>query len=198
MVTIAGLGELSWLGDQTGDASANGSLLQMVAPPSSDWFNDPMGPTRNSSAPALVFEPDGDFQLAARVSVEFEEAFDAAVLFVHQTNDDFAKLCFEYSPDRCPMVVSVVTREVSDDANGPVVDGRTVWLRVSRIGSTYAFHHSLDGRYWTMSRLFAMRDGSAPASVGFVAQSPTGQSCRVSFDDVSYRPVTLADVRDGS
>ena len=198
MLTVAGAGELRWLDGRVGDATTDGSQLQMIAPRSSDWFNDPMGPTRHSSAPALVFEPDGDFQLSARASVEFENAFDAAVLFVHRTNDDFAKLCFEYSPDHHPMVVSVVTREVSDDANGPVVEGWTVWLRVSRIGATYAFHHSLDGHHWLMTRLFALRDGSPLASVGFVAQSPTGDSCTVRFDDVTYRRATLTDVRDGT
>jgi regulation of enolase protein 1 (concanavalin A-like superfamily) len=189
---------LTWLARHVGDASTDGSRLEMVAPPASDWFNDPLGPTRNSSAPAAVFVPDGDFQLAANVSVEFESAFDAGVLFVHETNDDYAKLCFEYSPDRQPTVVTVVTRDVSDDANGPVIDGRTVWLRVSRIGSTYAFHHSLDGRRWTMTRLFSMRHRVASASVGFLAQSPTGKSCRIVFDDVSYRQETLDDVRNGS
>ena len=41
------------------------------------------------------------------------------------------KLCFEHSPDRQPMIVSVVTRGVSDDANAFAVDGQTAWLRVS-------------------------------------------------------------------
>ena len=96
------------------------------------------------------------------------------------------------------MVVSVVTRGVSDDANGPVIDGTTVWLRLSRLGATYAFHHSLDGKRWHFTRLFVLRGQRADAAIGFLAQSPTGEACDVRFEDVSFRPATLADVRDGS
>ena len=198
MVHVEGVGELAWLNGMVGEASGEGPRLTMVAPPSSDWFNDPLGPTRTSSAPAAMFSPTGDFQLATYVTVEFSSVFDAGVLFVHETNDDFAKLCFEYSPDLEPTVVSVVTREVSDDANGPTVEGSSVWLRVSRIGSTYAFHHSHDGQHWSMTRLFSLRHRSTHGAVGFLAQSPTGESCTVTFDQVSFRQSTLADARDGS
>jgi len=198
MITIAGLPELYWLGDVEGRASVSGTTLTMTAPPSSDWFIDPSGTSRESSAPALVVEPTGDFQLSARVSVEFGSTFDAGVLFVHQTNDDYAKLCFEYSPDGDPMVVSVVTRGVSDDANGPVIDGATVWLRISRTRSLYAFHHSLDGVSWRLTRAFALRDPEARAAVGLLAQSPQGESCTASFADITLRSTTLADLRDGT
>jgi hypothetical protein len=43
------------------------------------------------------------------------------------------------------MIVSVVNREVADDANSFIVDGRLVWLRVSRIDDVYAYHASIDG-----------------------------------------------------
>ena len=67
------------------------------------------------------------------------------------------------------MIVSVVTRGVSDDAL--VVDGRTAWLRVSRIGHAFACHASPDGKNWQLIRFFTIHDRSAPASAGFEAQS---------------------------
>ena len=54
------------------------------------------------------------------------------------------------------MVVSVVTRGVSDDCNSFVVDGASVWLRVARVGSAFAFHASTDGSNWSFIRHFAL------------------------------------------
>ena len=96
------------------------------------------------------------------------------------------------------MVVSVVTRGTSDDANGPVIDAEFIHLRVSRTGPVFAFHYSPDGRKWSLARLFTPRDPDRPTQLGFLAQSPTGPSCAVSFDQLSYAERTLRDPRDGS
>ncbi|MCK9868843.1 DUF1349 domain-containing protein [Nocardiopsis dassonvillei] len=145
----------------------------------------------------LGVPPEGDFQFSARVTVDFASAFDAGVLLLWIDDRHWGKLCFEYSPDREPMVVSVVTRGVSDDANGFTVDGRTVWLRVSRIGRAFAYHASLDGTAWRMIRFFAV-DAAASARIGFEAQSPTGDGCAVTFDHVRFTGERLAELRDGS
>ena len=52
--------------------------------------------------------PDGDFQLSARVTAGFASTFDAGVLLLWLDERHWAKLCFEFSPDGEPMIVSVV------------------------------------------------------------------------------------------
>jgi regulation of enolase protein 1 (concanavalin A-like superfamily) len=158
-------------------------------------FVSPQGDPPVLNAPALVGRVDGDFTLRARVQVEFAASYDAGALLLYGDEGRWAKLCFEFSPQREPMVVSVVTRGVSDDANGAVVDGDTVWLRVARVGSAYAFHSSLDGKTWSFARHFAL-DGEL--EVGFEAQSPTGEGCAVRFDEIRFDKRTLQDLRDGS
>ncbi len=170
----------------------------------SDLFIDPGADSElnaegtHNAATLLGVPPDGDFQFSARVTVSFESTFDAGVLLLWIDDRHWGKLCFEYSPDREPMIVSVVTRGVSDDANAFVVDGQTVWLRVSRIDHAFAYHASLDGKNWQLIRSFAIRDASTPASVGFEAQSPTGDGCVVTFDDVRFTRERLRELRDGS
>lgn len=110
----------------------------------------------------------------------------------------WGKLCFEYSPDGEPMIVSVVARGVADDANAFAVEGRTVWLRVSRIDHAFAYHASLDGKTWRMIRFFTIGDTSMPVSIGFEAQSPTGDGCLVTFDDIHFTRERLRELRDGS
>ncbi|MET8960511.1 DUF1349 domain-containing protein [Streptomyces sp. NPDC004096] len=170
----------------------------------SDIFIDPGADSQLNAesmlnaATLLGVPPDCDFQFSARVTVTFESTFDAGVLLVWIDDRHWGKLCFEYSPDRQPMIVSVVARGVADDANAFAVDGRTVWLRISRIDHAFAYHASLDGKVWRMIRFFTLDDTSTPASIGFEAQSPTGDGCMVTFDDIHFTRERLRELRDGS
>ena len=140
---------------------------------------------------------DAEFRLSAKVRVEFAETFDAGVLVVWIGERTWAKLCLEYSPEHEPMVVSVVTRGVSDDCNSFVVSGGEAWLRVCRVApSTFAFHASTDGRRWDLIRHFSLGDGSDP-EIGFLAQSPLGRGCAATFAELQYVPERLDDLRSG-
>ena len=189
--------QLEWI-EAEGDASFRDGVLTMSAGERTDWFNDPAGSASTANAPVLVAPVLGDCQLSARVQVEFGATFDAGVLFVHQSADDYAKLCFERSPIGEHTVVSVVTRTTSDDANGPAIEGDVVYLRVSKVGAAVAFHWSLDDTYWTLLRYFRLRDPASPISIGFCSQSPTGEGCTSTFGGIRWSSTTLADVRDGS
>jgi uncharacterized protein len=177
---------------------ADGSTLSLVAGAHTDWFVDPSGERELAlNGAALVGDAGGDYLFSARVRVGFEATFDAGVLMLHAGDRTWAKLCFEYSPANEPMVVSVVTCGASDDANGFVVDGDEVWLRIARLGPAFAFHAATDGRTWRLVRHFTLGDDVEPA-VGFEAQSPTGEGCTVTFDDIRFETRRLRELRDGS
>jgi regulation of enolase protein 1 (concanavalin A-like superfamily) len=170
--------------------------LRIEAGPRTDWFVDPGGAGEPvTSGPALLGRAEGDYTLGARVEVDFAATFDAGVLMLYVDESRWAKLCFELSPDRKPMVVSVVTRDVSDDCNSFVVDGTSVWLRIARIGSAFAFHASRDGRRWELVRHFSL--GSADPEIGFEAQSPTGDGCTATFHEIRFDSRRLDDLRSG-
>jgi regulation of enolase protein 1 (concanavalin A-like superfamily) len=179
---------------------ATGTVIATAAS-HTDLFVDPGAPdgAATLNAATLLGAPgDGDFQLSARVTVDFAATFDAGVLLVWTGERHWAKLCFEVSPAGEPMVVSVVTRDVSDDANAFVVTGRSVWLRVSRLDHAYAYHASTDGKNWRMIRFFRIGEASARDKVGFEAQSPAGDGCTVTFADIRFASQRLGDLRDGS
>ena len=184
-----------------GHWSYEDGVLSGWAGPRQDRFVPPTGTSLDpaSDAPRLLGAPEGDFQLIARVTVGFAAAFDAGVLYVHVGDREWAKLCFERSPDE-PTICTVVTRGYSDDANAFVVPGSSVWLRVSRTGSAFAFHASVDGERWTFVRIFSLGDEKSAASalVGFLAQSPVGEGCVVTYDRIEYRESWPAALRDGS
>ena|SRR5690348_11533637 len=177
---------------------ADGATLSLVAGARTDWFVDPSGarePALNGAA--LVGPAGGDYLFSAHVHVGFEATFDAGALMLHAGERTWAKLCFEYSPAREPMVVSVVTRGTSDDANGFVVEDGEVWLRIARIGRAFAFHASTEGREWKLIRHFTLGEDVEP-ELGLEAQSPTGDGCEVRFDEIRFEPRRLLDLRDGS
>jgi len=187
-----------WRRDEQGDG------LVATAAGHTDLYVNPAGPDSTdaesllNAATLLGTPPAGDFQLSARVTVDFRSRFDAGVLLLWIDDHHWAKFCFEFSPASQPMVVSVVTREFSDDANAYVVPDRSVWLRVSRIDRVYAYHASTDATTWELVRVFSLGSAVADHQVGFEAQSPTGDGCTVTFDDIRFTQHRLADLRDGS
>lgn len=183
----------------------DGGAVRVTAKPHSDFFVDPSGgeggvaaESQMNAVAVLGDPPAGDFAFAARVGVDFRDTFDAGTLFLWVDETHWAKLCFELSPDGTPMVVSVVTRGLSDDANGFDVAGREVWLRVARQSGVWAFHASLDGERWSFVRAFSFGPLTDSVRVGLEVQSPMGEGCDVTFSDIAFRSITLADLRDGS
>src|SRR5689334_9009688 len=107
--------------------------LVILAGAETDWFIDPDGNYTKDNAPCAVAQiTDDHFLLSAKVAVEFASAFDAGALQIRVAEDRWAKFAFEYSPQRQPTIVSVVTRRVSDDCNSVVIDGSEIYLRVAR------------------------------------------------------------------
>lgn len=178
-------------------------VLVGIAPAHTDLYVNPGGVNSADAettlnAPTLLGTPSGDFQFSARVTVDFRSTFDAGVLLLWTDEGNFGKCCFEISPAGEPMVCSVVTRGVSDDANSCAVSERSVWLRISRQGPVYAYHASTDGTTWAMVRVFTLGHDVTSHKVGFEVQSPTGVGCTVTFDELGFRERGLLDLRDGS
>jgi uncharacterized protein len=170
--------------------------ITISAGPRTDLFVDPAGGAPVLDAPMLLGATEGDFVLSARVRADLRATFDAGALVLHAGDATWAKLALERSPQGEATIVSVVTRGFSDDANGPVVAGDAVWLRVARIGGACALHASADAERWDLVRHFAL-DAPAGLAAGFLAQSPTGDGCTATFDEVAFAARTLADLRDG-
>lgn len=198
-IRIEGLPELQWT-HGVGAAEPAGSGVTLTAAASSDWCNDAVrdGELAQKPSTSLVFAPGGgDFQFSAEVEVAHPRTtFDAAVLTVWADDRHWAKLCFEQSPQGEAMVVSVVTDGFSDDANGTLIDGTSVWLRISRIGAAFAFHYSLDSSRWHFARVFRLELPREPL-VGIMAQAPHGELAAATFRHMTLTHRTLADLRNG-
>lgn len=171
--------------------------LAITAGEITDLFTDPHGNFSINNAPKALFTPlSRNFVLSASVTVNFQATFDAGMLLLYENDETWAKLCFEFSPQRQPMVVSVVNRGVCDDCNSVPIEGNQVYLRIARIAPTFAFHYSSDRKFWHLVRYFGLGD-LHNLKIGFSAQSPTGHGCTAIFSEIAYDAETLKDLRNG-
>jgi regulation of enolase protein 1 (concanavalin A-like superfamily) len=183
-----------WLNEPQEWAFKDGELV-VQAEAQTDWFKDPAGTVVKDSGHFLYKEQEGDFTFMTRVSVDMIDDYDAAVMMVMVDDDRWAKLCYEFTY-RKPMIVSVVTKGLSDDCNSLVVPESGIYLRVTRFDDCFAFHYSHDAKWWEMVRYFTL-DTSGPVKVGVVAQSPTGDGCEVIFRDLHFSPTPIREIRSG-
>ena len=173
-----------------------GEMLTITAGKLQDLFTSPAGDAPKNNSPRALFAPKGNVLLSAKVEVDFTSKFDAGVLIIYNDEKKWAKLCFEYSPQQQPMVVSVVNNGISDDCNSVVIHGNQVYLRIARIEQAFAFHFSTDGQFWHMVRFFTLGELDN-LRIGFSSQSPTGEGCMSTFSEIVYENKTLADTRSG-
>lgn len=172
------------------------AVLHVTAGGETDYFIDPQDGSAKQNAPRLMFTPDARFTLSARIDVGFEATYDAGALLIYAHPTCWAKICFEFSPQQQPMIVSVVTNTRSDDCNAAVLTSNTTYLRITKLGDAFAFHYSLDGSQWPLVRYFTLAQ-SHDVRIGFVAQAPTGTACTVRFSEITYAPRPVQNIRSG-
>ena len=177
------------------EVTEDGSLI-ITGDKGSRLFNDPQRITPpTDTAPIALFKPDEQFVLSCKVKVDFISKFDAGVLMVYANAEQWAKLCYEYSPQGEPMVVSVVNTVVSDDSNNATLRNNEVYMRIAGYGGgVYAFQYSVDGNAWNMARYFYL-DPKNDLKIGFLSQSPNGEQCTAIFSDIQYTPTKLEEFR---
>jgi regulation of enolase protein 1 (concanavalin A-like superfamily) len=180
-----------------------GNRLIIEAPGESDFFcnngaiaQEGITPESLTNAPFFYTEVNGDFVMSVQVSHDFQDTYDSATIMVMKDYDVWAKACFEKTDFNTHAVVSVVTNHTSDDANGCNIDGNTVWLKVARVGSSFSFHYSLDGKKFFMTRFFNLPVEKA-IKAGLVAQAPTGKGGKRYFENFSLEKKTVKNIRYG-
>ncbi len=171
--------------------------IQVAAGKGTDFFNNPENGEVTATAPLLFREVSGDFVATTLVKPNFSDTWNAAALMVHADSVNWIKLAFENSDATGKSIVTVVTRGVSDDANGVILEKRdAVWLRMIRKGDTFAMHWSEDGNAYKMARLSKL-PAAEKVKVGMEAQCPAGEGTTHEFLYFSMENKTVKDLRKG-
>jgi len=186
--------ELKWLNEPP-DWGFDDAGLTISPKAVSDFFR-PYGEAPNDNACLLYTDVRGDFTAVTKASATLAGFGDAAALTVRESEVKWAKLCLERSPIGDVSVVSVVTNQWSDDANGELLEQPECFLRLTRKGNVFGMHYSLDGATWRFVRTFGL-EMPPTVMVGIHAQAPFTPGCRVLFRSLILSPEPVADFRSG-
>lgn len=171
-------------------------VLTIVAGEKTDLFRDPNGENNINTAPKLMFKADPNFTLSASIQHPFTNKFDAGGLVIVADSLNWIKFCFEKDYTGARRVVSVVTKGISDDCNSVELEDDAAFFKVAKSDNVVTLYYSTNGRKWLLVRHFQF-ESKNNVNVGFLAQSPKGKGCTVTFSDISYQTKKIKDPYTG-
>ena len=172
--------------------SVQGSDLVITAGPKTDMFRDPNVTYNTDNAPKLLFKADENCVLTALIEHAFTQKWDGGALVIKQDSMHWIKFCFEKDYTGARRVVSVVTRDLSDDCNAVAIQGNSVFFKIAKAGDVITLYYSINGKNWFLIR--HLQFGFKPGfELGFLAQSPTGTHARVRFSRITYQARKIKD-----
>jgi regulation of enolase protein 1 (concanavalin A-like superfamily) len=166
--------------------------LTIVAGEKTDMFRDPNVTYNTDNAPKLLFKADDDFVLSAGIEHPFANKWDGGAIIIKSDSLNWVKFCFEKDYTGARRVVSVVTKNISDDCNSVEIDTNKVFYKVAKAGNVVTLYYSTDGAKWFLVRHLQF-DAKPGFKVGFLAQSPTGTKCEVKFSQINYEKRKIKD-----
>lgn len=191
-LTIKGIPRpLAWINQPLSYSNKIDELI-IVAGPKTDMFRDPNVTYNTDNAPKLLFQADSDFVLTAGIEHAFTSKWDGGAIVVVQDSLNWIKFCFEKDYTGMHRVVSVVTKDISDDCNSVALTANKVYYKIAKAGNVITLYYSTDGQSWFLVRHLQFNN-TKPLKVGFLAQSPTGDQCTVTFSRITYRPTRIKD-----
>ena len=172
--------------------SATNNEMIMIAGEKTDMFRDPNVTYNTDNAPKLLFRPDNDFILIASIEHSFSSKWDGGAIVLKQDSLNWIKFCFEKDYTGAKRVVSVVTKNISDDCNSVEIKTNKVYYKLAKADNVITLYYSLEGKKWFLIRHLQF-DTDKNLTLGFLAQSPTGKKCEVKFSNISYRAKRIND-----
>jgi len=170
----------------------SGDALTIKAGEKTDMFRDPNVTYNTDNAPKLLFTPDHNFILIAKIEHAFANKWDAGAIILKSDSLNWVKFAFEKDYTGAKRVVSVVTKDISDDCNSVEIPTNSVYYRMAKADNVITLYYSVDGTKWFLIRHFQFNT-TKPIKVGFLAQSPTGTSSEVKFSNIKYDPRKIKD-----
>jgi uncharacterized protein len=166
--------------------------LTIVAGEKTDMFRDPNVTYNTDNAPKLLFKADENFVLTASIEHAFTSKWDGGAIVIKSDSLNWIKFCFEKDYTGAKRVVSVVTKNISDDCNSAAITGNKIFYKVAKADNVITLYYSADGKKWLLIRHLQF-EAKPGFEVGFLSQSPTGTRCTVKFADIHYSNRKIKD-----
>lgn len=182
---------LSWINKPL-SYKINPESIFIEAGEKTDLFRDPNVTYNTDNAPRLSFTADPNFVLTAGIHHDFTSKWDGGAIVLEADKLNWIKFCFEKDYTGMHRVVSVVTKDISDDCNSVSITGNQVFYKIAKADNVITLYYSSDGKKWFLIRHLQFNT-TKPVKLGFMAQSPTGKDCKVTFSNVTYSAKKIKD-----
>lgn len=180
----------------TVDASGK---IEMTAGPETDFFTEPgQPPYDKANAPLLLRSVDNTkpFTFSFKTTPVHTVKYDAGMAFLYVDNHHWLKFAFEADERMKTRMVTVKTKDFSDDNNHDVVPSQSAYLKISSDTKVVGFYYSMDGKDWQLVRVFK-NEYPAILRVGIGTQSPMGKGNKSVFEDFQFEETSVKDFRMG-
>ncbi len=164
----------------------------IIAGEKTDMFRDPNVTYNTDNAPKLLFEGDENFVLSMAIEHAFTSKWDGGAIIIRDDSLHWIKFCFEKDYTGAKRVVSVVTKDISDDCNSSEMPTSKVYYKMAKAGNVITLYSSSNGKRWLLVRHLQF-DTKKGFKLGFLAQSPTGSRCEVKFSEIHYKVQKIKD-----
>ena len=172
--------------------SIQNGILTIVAGAKTDMFRDPNVTYNTDNAPKLLFKADKNFVFSSSIQHSFLNKWDGGAIVLIEDSLNWIKFCFEKDYTGAKRVVSVVTKDISDDCNSVEITSNKVYYKMAKAENVITLYYSADNKKWFLVRHLQFNN-TKEIKIGFLAQSPTGNKCEVKFSNISYLAKKIKD-----
>ena len=176
-----------------------GEKIEITSTSETDFFIEPgTPPYEKGNAPLLLTEVDNTkpFTFSFKTTPEHLVKYDAGMAFIYVDAKTWLKFAFEADERMNKRIVTVNTRNLSDDNNHDAVKAASVHMKISSDTKVIGFYYSTDGREWQLVRVLK-NDYPEKIKLGIGAQSPVGKGNKAVFEDVRLTGECVKDFRMG-
>jgi regulation of enolase protein 1 (concanavalin A-like superfamily) len=157
-----------------------------------DLYRDPSGHHNQDNAPRLMCPVDSDFTLSAAIQPDFIGQWSSGGILLEGDSTHWIKFCFEKDYTGANRVVSVSTKELSDDCNSMALEMGKAYFTIAKTGDVVQLYCSTDDRHWYLIRRVNL-GFRGPMKAGFIVQAPNPRGCRVVFSRIRYTRRRVTD-----
>lgn len=173
--------------------------IEMTAGKSTDFFIEPGSPPYElSNAPLLLKEVDNTkpFTFSFKTTPQHSVKYDAGMAFIYINYKNWLKFAFEADERMNHRLVTVKTKDFSDDNNHDAIQSPSVYMKISSDTKVVGFYYSIDSKEWQLVRVFK-NDYPSVIKVGIGTQSPAGEGNKSLFEEIKFSDQSVKDFRLG-
>lgn len=176
-----------------------GNKIEITSGAETDFFIEPGAPPyEKANAPLLLKTVDNTkpFTFSFKTTPVQTVKYDAGMAFIYVDDKHWLKFAFEADERMNKRLVTVKTKDFSDDNNHDAIKSSSVFMKISSDTKVVGFYYSIDGKTWQLVRVFK-NEYPPTIKIGIGSQSPVGKGNKSVFEQFQFTETGVKDFRMG-